>query len=189
MTTRTPKPSFLPLPRRASLPTKNFRTFSPHQTTAADPVEVVQARSVAITQICAELVATVFCSSQWCITTPCVAVLSASPVACCSKLGVTYTLWCCIGVLLCVIHAVTAAQAVIHEAHNYFWPPIVLSFAQILLCVVSLLVVYCGWKAASATRRPVHPIEMPSELPMQSPVRSVAETQLIQHSQVSRMLP
>lgn len=146
------------------------------------------ARTVAITQICVELVGIVFCSSQWCTTTPSVAVLSASLVACCSKLGVTYMLWSCIGALLCVVHAITAAQAIINQVENVSWSPNELFLAQICLCGVSLLVVYCGWKAASATRKPVHPVEMPIELPMQLPMHPTAETQE-QHPQVCRVLP
>lgn len=171
--------------------TKNYCMFRLTQLTTDDPVEMVRARDIAIAQICVELIATVFCSSEWCIATPFVAVLSASPVACFSKLGVTYMLWSCIGAMLCVVHAVTAAEAIIHGAYDFLWPPIVLFLVQVLLCLVSLAVVYSGWKTAAATRRPVHPVEMPLQMSpsMQMPMHSIAETQPQPSSQVSRMLP
>lgn len=144
-------------PAATPLPTKSAAYFAP-QITRDDLAEVVQARNVAIVQITVEVVAIVFASSEWWLATPFVAVLSASPVACCSKLGVTYMLWSCIGALLCVVHAITAVDATKHEPSYISWSPIELLLAQIFLCGVSLLVVYCGWKTASATRRPVHPV-------------------------------
>lgn len=122
-----------------------------------DPPEITQARDLAVIHICVEIVSVVFCSSDWCATIPMVAVLSSSPVACCSRHRVTYMVWSCTGAVLSVVHALIAAEVTSIEG-SYTWSPIVLS-VEIFQCCVTLLVVYRGCKAASATKRSVCPVE------------------------------
>lgn len=169
---------------RCSEPTKNV--FAP-QITTDDQAEITQARDIAVIFICVEVIAAVaFCSSEACGTVPLVAVLSSSPVACFSRHRVTYLLWSCTGAVLCVVHVAIAAKITsIEQSHSWF--PIVFS-VHIFLCCVSLVVVYRGCRAASATRRSVYPIENQLfQTPGQAPMHPVAETH--QHSQVSNMLP
>lgn len=157
------------------------------QITRDDQAEIAQARDIAVVHICVEVVAAVaFCSSEVCGTIPLAAVLSSSPVACFSRHRVTYLLWSCTGAVLCAVHGAIAAEMTsVDESHSWF--PIVLS-VQIFLCCVSLLVVYSGGRAASATRRSVYPIQNQLlQTPGQAPMHPVAETH--QHSQVSNRLP
>lgn len=137
--------------------------------------------------ICVELVvAVLFCSSEKCGAMAFAAVLSSSPVACFSRHRVTYILWSCAGAVLCVLHASIAAGITSREG-SHSWYPVVLSM-EVFLCCVSLLAVYRGCRAASATRRPVCPIESQLlQMPRQAPMYPVAETP--QHSQVRSMLP
>lgn len=131
------------------------------------------------------VVAVLFCSSEKCGVMTFVAVLSSSPVACFSRHRMTYILWSWAGAVLCILHAAIAADITSMEG-SHSWYPIVLSM-EIFLSCVSLLAVYRGCRAASATRRPVHPIENQLlQMPRQASMCPVADTQ--QFSQASNML-
>lgn len=154
------------------------------QITTDDPVEVLQARTVAIVNICVEVVGGVHCGWMWCGVLSFLAVLSSSLVACCCKHNVVYTVWGSMGVLIGVMHVVAATEAM--TAESEYGDPLILCVAQCILCGISLLVAYIGRKTALAiTKRSIVPVEtqVGTPLPLMYTVAGA------QPSTVTHMLP
>ena len=132
-------------------------------------MEVVQARALAITHICVEVVGFFFCDSVWCGPALLLGVVSSSLVACCCKTPNVYSLWSFAGVLLFVMHAVAAIKA---DPERF---PVLFYAVDTIQCFVSLLIVCLGWTTASATRRqPVTRAGNPTTTLAQMPSQPVA---------------
>lgn len=158
-------------PPAAPPSTKQTTVFSPLplQITVDDPVEMVQARNVAITQVCVEILAIFFCSTEFCGVTLLLAVLSSSVVACCCKHRVVYSIWSCVGIVVGWLHAIAAAEAFQTGYYFHSYPPTIIFLLQVSLCGLSMLAVYRGCKTTTALREPIHPVER--QLGLRAPVQ------------------
>lgn len=146
---------------RQSALRKNKKLFSRSyvQITVDDPVEVVQARNVAITQLCVEILAIFFCSTEFCGATLFLAVVSSSGVACCCKHRSAFVSWAFVSAVVGWLHAIAAAEAFQADYYYHSYPPMIIFLLQVFLCGVSMLAVYRGCKTTSALREPIHPVE------------------------------
>ena len=187
----------LPLPLSLSRTTNIFSCFaSSLQITIDDPVEVENARKVALAHVFVEIVEDyLFCASAWCGAMLSLAMWSSGLVACCFKTRIGYLLWSLAGGVLFVSHAIVAIEAFLRDPDEYFftyWPPVIVFFAQITLCGVSLHVAHTGRKTASViSRQSICPVETqigtpPFQLPTHHPVVAGG---VQQHPPVIRMLP
>lgn len=146
-----------------------------------DSVEMLQARNVAITHVCFELLAALFCpTGTLCVFTAFLAVLLSSVVACCCKHRTTYMLWSWFGCVLLTFHLIAAAGAFDAE---YFFPvsdlPGFVFFLQMFLCGVNVRMMYLGCVISTASReRGLHdPVGMQLEMPTLGPMYPAAEVQ------------
>lgn len=163
--------SVVPPPTRCrSLPrtTYVFPCFAPTQITTNDPVEVGGARKVAIAYVFVEIVGILFfCYSTWCRVAISLVMWSSCLVACCCKTRTFYLLWSLVGGMMFVSHAVVAIRVIVRGANlcdHFVCSPQLIFFVQIILCCVSLRVVYTGCKAASAIMR-ISPAETQIDTP------------------------
>lgn len=138
---------------------------------------MVQARNVAITQVCVEILAIFFCSTEFCGVTLFLAVLSSSVVACCCKHRVIYSIWSCVGIVVAWLHAIAAAEAFQANYYYHSYPPMFIFLLQVALCGLSVLGVYRGCQTTKALREPIHPVERqlglgaPVQVSMHPPVQ------------------
>lgn len=120
---------------------------------------MVYARHVAITHVVAEVVGVTICFSRWATTIFFVGVISSSVVACCCKHRGAFWTWSCFGFLLALLHAISAIEAPASPS-NYYWYDSDSTFCiviQVVLCGISMLVVYYGCKTAYALGHPTLP--------------------------------
>lgn len=142
-----------------------------HQITVADPVEVVHARKVAITHVCIEAAALMFCRSGWCVIAFLMAIPASSIVACCVKHRTTYVAWSAVGSFVCWLHVIAASEAFEYDTNEYYSNDFRVSIGsvQTVLCGLSVVVMYYGCKAASALRESIHPVGVQVGVPMPTP--------------------
>lgn len=119
----------------------------------ADPVEMVRARNVAIFHVCAEAAAILFCRSEWCVMAVLLGIPSSSVVACCCKQRKTFLVWGLIGAAVATLHAKAAVTEAASDNDDAF-----LYLAQIMMCVISLHVVFYGYKVNSLMGGPIFPL-------------------------------
>lgn len=138
---------------------------------------MVHARNVAITQVCVEILAIFFCSTDFCLVTLFLAVLSSSVVACCCKHRVIYSIWSCACIVVAWLHAIAAAEAFQTEYYYQSYPPMIIFLLQVSLCGLSMLGAYRGCKTTTALREVIHPVERqlglgaPIQVSMHPPVQ------------------
>lgn len=132
--------------------------------TTADPVELVRAQRVAITQICLESAALIFCRSGSALVAFLFALPVASVVACCSKQRVMYLIWIIMNVLVFCLHIITRATANEYDYSNEFFR-VFGSSVPIFLSGLSCFAIYYGYKAISALGNPVQPQRVQVEVP------------------------
>lgn len=119
----------------------------------ADPVEMVRARNVAIFHVCAEATAMLFCRSEFCLLAVLLGIPSSSVVACCCKQRETYLAWGLIGAVVATLHVKAAVTEAASDNDDAF-----LYLAQIVMCLISLHVVFYGYKVNSLMGGPVLPL-------------------------------
>lgn len=148
-----------------------------------DPAEIVQARNVAITHVCFELLAALFCPTRTlCVFTTFFAVLLSTVVAYCSKQSMTYILWSWLGVLLLASHAISAAKA--FEVEDCFFLvvsdfPVFVFLLQMFLCGVNAQIIFLGCAISTVSRQRGlnDPVDMPLEIPTLASMHPAAEVQ------------
>lgn len=150
---------------------------------------MVYARNIAITHVITEVVGLTICLSRW-ATIFFVGVVSSSVVACCCKHRGVFWFWSCLGVLLALLHAISAIEAPADPGH-YYWYDSDSTFCiviQVVLCGISMLVVYYGCKTAYALGHPTLPRHHSSQAVGQAGGPMQVPGYLVQHGmQVSQV--
>ena len=97
-----------------------------------DAKERIQARNVAITHLCVEIVALHFCSAELFGITLILAVLSSSVVACCCKHRTAFKLWSWMGGLPFMLHAIAAVESFdVDRVYYVSDAPVLVFFADV----------------------------------------------------------